>query len=70
MEKQIDEKQVWLTVPLAAIRAGVSHDVIRKAYTMGELRCARIGGGPKARIRFREEWIDQWIEARATGGMQ
>jgi len=57
--------EIWLTVAEGAEHAGVSRDTIYTACERGELRNARIGG--RRSIRLKPEWIDAWLERRATG---
>jgi excisionase family DNA binding protein len=54
----------WRTVAQAAARAVVGSKTIYREAAAGRLRCARIGG--RRELRFRDEWIDQWLEACAT----
>jgi excisionase family DNA binding protein len=59
-----DRSPVWLTVKQAATRAQVSPDTIYYEVRAGRLQAARIGG--RRQLRFREEYIDRWLEASAT----
>ena len=59
-----DRSPVWLTVKQAATRAQVSIDTIYYEVRAGRLQAARIGG--RRQLRFREEYIDRWLEASAT----
>lgn len=54
-----------LTTHEAAAYAHVSEKTIRRAIDAKALRHARLGEG--AGIRFRLEWIDEWIDSRAAG---
>jgi len=54
----------WLTVLEAAARARCGTKVIYKEVSAGRLRAARIGG--RRELRFRPEWVDQWLEQAAT----
>lgn len=59
-----DRSPVWLTVKQAATRAQVSADTIYYEVRAGRLQAARIGG--RRQLRFREEYIDRWLEASTT----
>jgi excisionase family DNA binding protein len=50
----------WLTRNQAALYAQVSEATIGREVRAGRLRCARVGG--RRAMRFREVWIDQWLE--------
>jgi excisionase family DNA binding protein len=54
---------IWLTTKEACARARVSKRVIYDAVKAGRLRAAIIDG--RGDYRFREEWIDAWIESLA-----
>ena len=56
-----DQPLVWLTVKQAAARAQVEPGTIYKEVRAGRLRAARIGG--RRDLRFREHYIDEWLEA-------
>lgn len=59
---------IWLTVEQAARQLNTSHFTIRRAMYAGDLRFTRTGGGPRSPIRIRQEWLDEWLDSRATGG--
>jgi excisionase family DNA binding protein len=59
-------EKTWLTVQDAATYAAVSSDTIYTACERAELRHVKVGG--RKAIRFRSEWIDEWLERHATGG--
>lgn len=50
----------WLTVRQAAARAQISPKVIYGAVRSGRLRAVHVGG--KRTLRFRSEYIDEWLE--------
>jgi excisionase family DNA binding protein len=58
------EPIVWLTVKQAAARAQVAPWTIYHEVRAGRLRAARIGG--RRELRFRESYIDAWLEQSAT----
>jgi excisionase family DNA binding protein len=55
---------IWLRVSEAAARARCSVKTIYSEVARARLRAARIGG--RRDLRFRAEWIDQWLDASAT----
>lgn len=56
----MDLPPVWLTAKEAAERARVTADTIYREVKAGRLRAARIGG--RRELRFRESYIDAWLE--------
>jgi excisionase family DNA binding protein len=56
--------EVWLTVTQAAAWAQCGPKMIYRAVKTGRLRAAVIGG--RRELRFRLEWIDNWLDASAT----
>lgn len=54
----------WLTVKGACERAHVGTKLIYREVAAGRLKAARVGG--RRDLRFRPEWIDQWLDATAT----
>lgn len=59
-----DTTPLWLDAEQAATRARVSKRTIYNAVVSGRLRAARVGDGKRA-LRFKPEWIDQWLEDSA-----
>ena len=59
-----EQPLVWLTVKQAAARAQVEPGTIYKEVRAGRLKAARIGG--RRDLRFREQYIDDWLEASST----
>ena len=57
-------RDVWLTLRRAAVRAAVSEATIKREVSRGRIRCARVGG--RRSLRFRAEWVDEWLERTAT----
>ena len=53
----------WLVVSEAAKRARVGPKVIYREVRAGRLRAARVGG--RRELRFRAEWIDEWLLAES-----
>jgi excisionase family DNA binding protein len=54
----------WLTADEGAQRGRVGTKTIYREVKAGRLRAARVGG--RRELRFRAEWIDEWLEARST----
>ena len=54
----------WLKAIEAAERSRVGTKTIYREVRAGRLRAARVGG--RRELRFRAEWIDEWLEASAT----
>ncbi len=54
----------WLTAREAAERARTSTKLIYRAVAAGQLRAARVGG--RRDLRFRAQWIDEWLESTAS----
>ena len=53
----------WRTTRQAAARAQVSPKMLYREVKAGRLRHALVGG--RRELRFRDEWIDQWLEHTA-----
>ena len=49
----------WLTVREAAARARCGAKLIYREVTAKRLQAARVGG--RRELRFRAEWIDDWL---------
>ena len=60
----MDQQSPWRTVQQAAARAQVSEKTVYKEAAAGRLKAARVGG--RRSYRFRDEWIDAWLEQSAT----
>lgn len=54
----------WLLGIEAATYLRISAKTIYREARAGRLRHARVGG--RRELRFRREWLDQWLEATAT----
>ena len=54
---------VWLVVSEAAKRAKCGPRTIYNEAKAGRLRAARVGG--RRELRFRPEWVDEWLEQSA-----
>jgi excisionase family DNA binding protein len=50
----------WRTVSQGATRALVGPRTIYNEVRAGRLRAARVGG--RRELRFKDEWIDAWLE--------
>jgi len=53
----------WLTVTEAAQRARCSAATLRREVRAKRLRSVKVGG--RKSLRFRAEWIDEWLEEEA-----
>lgn len=62
-EHMEESQPIWLTVKQAAARAQVAPGTIYHEVRAGRLRAARIGG--RRELRFRESYIDAWLEQSA-----
>jgi excisionase family DNA binding protein len=58
-----EQKTPWRNVKQAATRGLVSPRTIYGEVKAGRLRAAIVGG--RRSMRFRDEWIDAWLEASA-----
>ena len=56
---QLGAPSPWLTVKEAAARARCGVKLIYREVTAERLQAARVGG--RRDLRFRAEWIDDWI---------
>ena len=54
----------WRTAEEAGARARTCTKVIYREVKAGRLRAAKVGG--RRELRFRDEWIDEWLEQSAT----
>jgi excisionase family DNA binding protein len=54
----------WLNVEGAARRALCGSKLIYREVAAKRLRAARVGG--RRELRFRPEWIDQWLDQSTT----
>jgi excisionase family DNA binding protein len=54
----------WRTVAEAAARAQTGTRLIYREVKAGRLKAARVGG--RRELRFRDEWIDAFLEATVT----
>jgi excisionase family DNA binding protein len=52
----------WLTTSDVAAQIQVNVKVVYRAVQRGQLRAATVANG----FRFKQEWVDQWVEACAT----
>ena len=53
----------WLTTEGAAAHTQLSRKTIYTAVRSGQLRAAVVGG--RRELRFRQAWLDAWLEATA-----
>jgi len=54
----------WLRLAQTATYAAVSPATLCREVKAGRLRAARVGG--RRALRFRREWIDEWLTATST----
>lgn len=54
----------WLKLADAAKRAQCSEGTMRREVRAGRLRAVRVGG--LKGVRFRAEWVDEWLQAGST----
>jgi excisionase family DNA binding protein len=62
----MDQQQTptpWRTVSEAAARAQTGTRLIYREAKAGRLKAARVGG--RRELRFRDAWIDAWLESTA-----
>ena len=65
METQRESARTpWLRVKEAADRARCSTKLIYREVAAKRLRAARVGG--RRELRFRPEWVDEWLEQHVT----
>jgi excisionase family DNA binding protein len=64
MTTEYQQSTPWRTVAQAAARAQTGERLIYREVQAGRLKCARVGG--RRELRFRDEWIDAWLEASTT----
>jgi excisionase family DNA binding protein len=57
----VSDTTPWLTVKQAAERAQCGVKTLYREAHAGRIQAARIGG--RRSLRFRAEWIDQWLQA-------
>lgn len=55
---------IWLTAADVAEQLKLGIKVIYRAVKRGRLRAARIDG--RGLYRFRQEWVDAWVESCVT----
>ena len=63
LEMSSDLASPWLTVREAAARARCGPKLLYREVSARRLRAAVVGG--RRALRFRVEWIDNWLEAQA-----
>lgn len=56
--------RLWLNVAESAEYAGVCRDLIYDACAARRIHHIRVGG--RRAIRFKREWIDEWLERHAV----
>jgi excisionase family DNA binding protein len=59
MNSPSSSSERWLTRRDAASYARLSEATIGREARRGRLRCAKVGG--RRALRFRREWIDEWL---------
>jgi excisionase family DNA binding protein len=63
-ERIVSEATRWLTVKQASARAQCGANMLYPEVRAGRLRAARVGG--KRSLRFRAEWVDEWLRASSS----
>lgn len=59
----------WMDKAAAAHYTGYSPRTLERYVSLGELRAVGGGGVGAPPVRFRREWLDEWMESRAHGGV-
>jgi len=59
---------VWFTPDQAAAYLGVERETIMRRARDGQIRYSKVTPRPNGKVRFRREWLDEYLERRATGG--
>jgi excisionase family DNA binding protein len=54
----------WLKIAEAAKRAQCGEATIRREVRAGRLRAVKVGG--RRSLRFRADWVDDWLQAGST----
>ena len=54
----------WLKIADAAKRAQCGEATIRREVRAGRLRAVKVGGHRS--LRFRADWVDEWLQAGST----
>jgi excisionase family DNA binding protein len=62
--------KTWMPLEDAANYLGVDDITVKRFVKERKLRFSRINDSPTGALRFRREWLDQYLESRATGGEQ
>jgi excisionase family DNA binding protein len=57
------DTQTWLTLKEAAQHVRCGPKTVYREVSAGRMRAARVGG--RRELRFRREWLDQWLERSA-----
>jgi excisionase family DNA binding protein len=58
----------WWTRHDAAVHARVSEATIGREVRNARLRHVRVGG--RRALRFKREWVDQWLDGNASASVQ
>ena len=58
----------WLSAKEAAAHLGVSTRTLYQFCRSEGLRHARLTASPNGVMRFKQQWLDEWLERRAVGG--
>jgi excisionase family DNA binding protein len=58
-----DHTSPWLTAGEAADYVRCGSKIVYREVGAGRMRAARVGG--RRELRFRREWLDEWLERTA-----
>jgi len=58
----------WLNSSEAAAYVGLHVKIFRKLVQKHKIRHARTQDSQQGHLRFKREWLDEWLESTAVGG--
>ena len=65
---QVTAPDGWWTRRDAAVHARVSEATIGREVRNARLRHVRVGG--RRALRFKREWVDEWLDGTASAAVQ